>query len=80
MNVKSLSIVLLVFGLLFTLAQCGRLTKRSYDEDTADDSNDNDNGDDNGVDDNSVDDDADLRGKKPDARSVFGLTKSIDFS
>ncbi|CAF0962632.1 unnamed protein product [Adineta ricciae] len=64
MNAKSLSILLLVFGLLFTLAQCGRLTKRSYGEDADDDSNGNENENDNGADDNSVDDDADLRAEK----------------
>ncbi|UJR30720.1 hypothetical protein I4U23_018240 [Adineta vaga] len=41
MNTKYLSVLLLTFGLLITLAQCGRLTKRSNGED-ADDNDDND--------------------------------------
>jgi hypothetical protein len=61
MNAKYLAILLVIFGVLFTLAQCGRLTVRSDDDD--DDDNDDNNG--GGViDGDDDDDDADLRGRK----------------
>ncbi|CAF1012783.1 unnamed protein product [Adineta steineri] len=49
MHAKNLSILLFTVGLLFTLAQCGRLTVRNHEDD--DNSND-----DNGDNDNSNDD------------------------
>ena len=61
MNAKYLIVLLLIFGLLFTLAQCGRLTARNQgdddDNDVGDDTDGNGNGDDDA-------DDADLRGRK----------------
>jgi hypothetical protein len=67
MNAKYLAILVLIFGLLFTLAQCGRLSKRSLDDrdDDGDDEGDNDVGGDNGDDDNDDgDDDNDLASKR----------------
>jgi len=59
MNSKYLAILLIVFGLLFTLAQCGRLTLRDQGDD--DDSNDSDGGGDGG---DSGDDAAELPDEK----------------
>jgi hypothetical protein len=58
MNAKYLAILLVIFGVLFTLAQCGRLTARSDDDDDDDDNNVG------GVIDGDDDDDDDLRGTK----------------
>jgi hypothetical protein len=59
MNTKVFALLFLVFGVLFTVAQCGRLTERS-DDDSNDDSAavDNANSD-------SDEDNASLRGKLP---------------
>jgi hypothetical protein len=67
MNSK-LVVLFVVFGLLFTLAQCGRLTQRNQDE--ADDSNDNDDNDD------SQDTNAALRGRK---RIDFNISLIFEF-
>jgi len=56
MNAKYLAILLVIFGVLFALAQCGRLTVRS-------DSGDDDDNNGGGVIDGDDDDD-DLRGRK----------------
>lgn len=39
MNPKTLAVLFMLFGLLFTLAQCGRLTVRNQDDDDGDDDN-----------------------------------------
>jgi hypothetical protein len=43
MNSKYLATLLMMFGLLFTLAQCGRLATRISDDDSSSDSSDSDN-------------------------------------
>lgn len=56
MNTKLFALLFLVFGVLFTVAQCGRLTERAQDDSDDDSAAGDDSGD-------SGEDTAALRGK-----------------
>lgn len=64
MNSKALAILFMVFGLVFALVECGRLTERASDGD----SDSSEGGDDNSA--SSSDDDDALRGRKTEICSI----------